>query len=262
MNPIKKHYIRMRYQERVNALKKAGIPVNQKTVYDESIHVGVPVPRFGKEKHTGRRQADHEVNKSAFTIDYIKTGIIGIARFIVRPKGRTVFGSKKNRNRRALSRKQLGMAVSINVIFIIIGSTMLYFGMQMMMRGLSCSGWPSVSGKILKSELLHMRGSTSGSRTSADIEYEYVVNDTWYCSSRVSYGDVSPYSTVKQYPVGAGVAVFFAPNNPKVSVLEAKYNAIDIYILPGLGLLFVVISLSQLISIVIRQNRAVRQSKR
>lgn len=63
MNSIKKHYMRMRYQERVDALKKAGIPVTQKTVYDESIHVGVPVPRFGKEKHTGRRQADHEVNK-------------------------------------------------------------------------------------------------------------------------------------------------------------------------------------------------------
>lgn len=94
MNAIAKHFMRVRFQQRVDALNKAGIPVTQKTVYDESIQVGVPVPRVGADKNHGRRQADHEVSYSKFMMDFVISGLRQMTLAVVRPRRKTVFDNE------------------------------------------------------------------------------------------------------------------------------------------------------------------------
>ena len=94
MNAIAKHFMRVRFQQRVDALKKAGIPVTQKTVYDETIQVGVPVPREGTDKPYGRRQADHEVSYSKFMMDFVISGLRQMTLAAVLPRRKIVFDNE------------------------------------------------------------------------------------------------------------------------------------------------------------------------
>lgn len=76
----------------------------------------------------------------------------------------------------------------------------------------------TVGGKILNSE---RRGSSKSS--AHDIEYQYVVNGYTFVSDTVSYkASGSNYSrrTVRKYPVGKEVTVYYDPSNPRYSVLE------------------------------------------
>jgi hypothetical protein len=91
MNPITKHYMRLRFQKRVEALKKAGISVTQKNVYDENIQVGVPVPRFGDKKHTGRPQHNYAKKRTAFAVEFVITGVAAMFQSLFRRRKKNVF---------------------------------------------------------------------------------------------------------------------------------------------------------------------------
>ncbi|QKX17660.1 DUF3592 domain-containing protein [Microbulbifer sp. YPW1] len=76
----------------------------------------------------------------------------------------------------------------------------------------------SVSGIILKSE------KNRSSKSSAhNVEYQYVVDGYTFVSNTVSYrASGSSYSrrTVRRYPVGEKVTVYYDPRNPRYSVFE------------------------------------------
>ncbi len=88
--------MRLRFQKRVDALKRAGIPVNQKTVYDPSIEVGVPVPAFGTEKHAGRRQSDYAENKLMFMVDFLVSGMLALFKALFSRRRKSVFSDQDN----------------------------------------------------------------------------------------------------------------------------------------------------------------------
>ena len=78
MNPVTKHYMRLRFQKRVAALKRAGIPVTHQNVYSEHVEVGVAVPRFGAAKRSGRRQYNYAESRTRFMIEFVVTGVAAL----------------------------------------------------------------------------------------------------------------------------------------------------------------------------------------
>jgi hypothetical protein len=91
MNPIAKHYMRMRFKKRVEALKMAGIPATHKNVYDKDVEVGVRVPAFGKGKHSGRRQHDYAENRVMFAIEFVTTGVAAFFKSLLHRRSKSVF---------------------------------------------------------------------------------------------------------------------------------------------------------------------------
>ena len=91
MNPIAKHYMRLRFQKRVAALKQAGIAVTHKNVYSEHVQVGDPVPRFGAAKRSGRRQCNYAESRSRFVIEFVVTGVVAALRRLLHPRSKNVF---------------------------------------------------------------------------------------------------------------------------------------------------------------------------
>ncbi len=117
------------------------------------------------------------------------------------------------------------------LIFLIIGLVALAGGYHFYQKSLAAKDWPTVDGKVMTSEISRTR-SRSGRRRrsrnmySADIVYEYSVDNIIYRSERVSFGDYRSSSpahareVVDNYPVGASVRVYFDPENPATAVLE------------------------------------------
>jgi hypothetical protein len=91
MNPVTKHYMRLRFQKRVAALKRAGIAVTHKNVYSEHVEVGVAVPRFGAAKRSGRRQYNYAESRTRFVIEFVVTGIVAVFRRLLHPRSKNVF---------------------------------------------------------------------------------------------------------------------------------------------------------------------------
>ena len=93
--------------------------------------------------------------------------------------------------------------------------------------------WPSVEGVITHSDLIKSRDSDGNDMYSANVQYEYSVENKKYSDSgiRVSDAKTSVKSNVKKtlrkYAVGTTVTVYYDPEFPNTAVLE-----------PGTGFLF------------------------
>lgn len=89
------------------------------------------------------------------------------------------------------------------------------------------AGWLEGRATIKKSEVEVERHRFAGEATKvknlASVSYEYSVGATAFEGDRISLGDAPADrvdETVKRYPVGATVPVFYDPANPEESVLE------------------------------------------
>lgn len=98
------------------------------------------------------------------------------------------------------------------------------------------ASWRSVRGKVLSSRSVARRVGTAKSKSGvgagvdpqlrnfAEVTYEYWVNGKRHASNRVSIGenpgDDEVAETLKRYPVGARVTVFYNPSKPHEAVLE------------------------------------------
>jgi len=101
--------------------------------------------------------------------------------------------------------------------------------------------WQPIKGRIISSEISERRTeSEQGSKfiRSAKVVYQYSVNNKKYTSTRISfwkktYAEIS----IKRYPAGKRVVVYYDPKNPKVSVLD-KGLSIGFYVLAFIMLFF------------------------
>jgi hypothetical protein len=97
--------------------------------------------------------------------------------------------------------------------------------------GQASTSWPSVSGKIVNSELVVGGDSDDTNRYSASIRYVYEVRGARHMGDRVLFyyrwrfegrtndrGSVE--AVVRRYPVGREVPVYYDPRDPSTSVLE------------------------------------------
>ena len=134
------------------------------------------------------------------------------------------------------------------LLFVGVGLILLAVGGYQMYRGRQSTQWPTVTGVITVSELgKHVdRDTDTGSSSttySADISYDYVVDDVAYVNGNVYFGSMqsSDPSTARmvlnRYPVEKRVTVYYNPARPQQAVLEPGI-ALVAWILPALGLIF------------------------
>jgi len=91
------------------------------------------------------------------------------------------------------------------------------------------AAWTEGRARITRSEVVAERhrfaGDTTQEKNKASVAYEFTVGSKTVCGDRISVG-IAPADrvdeTVKRYPVGAEVPVFYDPANPNDCVLERK----------------------------------------
>jgi len=104
-------------------------------------------------------------------------------------------------------------------ILFVIGLGLILYWVFMRKRSAVTPQWPTVQGQIIESRLIETL-DTEGSSWEMRVAYTYQVAGAAYQSRRVSIGPVNLDKTVKRYPVGALVNVFYDPQKPGSAVLE------------------------------------------
>jgi len=126
---------------------------------------------------------------------------------------------------------------AISYLVFTFGVLFLYVGWSTAIKGRASRSWPSVDGKITKSEIKTSRSSGSSSSGSGKsyefiVEYEYSFKGLSYSATRYSYQitynsarQSGPMRLVHQYPVGSMVKVYVDPGYPENAVLLPGLNA-------------------------------------
>lgn len=115
----------------------------------------------------------------------------------------------------------------LGLVFAIVGFVVVYFfGMPIVTKAKASLEWPQVSGVVTASEIQSHRGD-DGTTYSADVTFDYTVNDEKLSGDTVYFGDnvqtssrSTPAKTVRKYPVGKEIQVYYSPESPDESVIE------------------------------------------
>ncbi|MDE0935855.1 MAG: DUF3592 domain-containing protein [Mariniblastus sp.] len=115
----------------------------------------------------------------------------------------------------------------LGLVFAIVGFVVVYFfGMPIVTKAKASLEWPQVSGVVTASEIQSHRGD-DGTTYSADVTFDYTVNDEKLSGDTVYFGDnvqtssrSTPAKTVRKYPVGKEIQVHYSPESPDESVIE------------------------------------------
>lgn len=119
---------------------------------------------------------------------------------------------------------------------LIVGGIDVFFGYKLY-RQVRSTTFPSTSGVIISSEVKHQRGSKGGTTYGVNISYSYEVAGRRYEGNTFRYTTFSSsnsrnaYQTVRNYPPGKTVKVYYNPENPEDSLLSPGINGDDLFIL-------------------------------
>lgn len=121
-------------------------------------------------------------------------------------------------------------------------------------QGIASKNWPNVKGKIIESriekEVWETREGTKVVEV-ARIKYEYEIKGKLLINDKVSLGkNTFADATVKQFPKGKDVTVYYNPKNPQEAVLVqgATWGAFKIVFFIG-GILLALLLIPIVISI-------------
>jgi hypothetical protein len=120
-------------------------------------------------------------------------------------------------------------------VFIVVGLVLLWAGTAEWRRARASASWPTTTGVVEQSYATTVRQARH-----VHIVYSYEVRATSYRSGRVAFGSYSPGAGrrwLRQYPVGASVAVSFDPQDPATSVLEPR-SIEGNWVMPSFGAIF------------------------
>ncbi|MEK6936605.1 MAG: DUF3592 domain-containing protein [Nanoarchaeota archaeon] len=152
------------------------------------------------------------------------------------------------------------------LIFLLVGSLLMYFTYSWILNGIESKNWPAVEGTILSSEFVSSRNSDNKPSYSAEILYEYYIDNEKYLSNSItsSSGQSSSSSPgsaqrlVNEYTVPDKVKVYYNPKNPELSVLEPGFHPIDA--LPfSMGFVFALVGLIGVISTFLGKGKKVKK---
>jgi hypothetical protein len=137
--------------------------------------------------------------------------------------------------------------LTLAILFIMIGTYLLF-------SSKSPTNWPTVEGKIVKSELkFESKGgeNTEIMKCEPAIGFEYTVNSQNIVGSKISFSKkpidrVEAQDIIDAYGVGEKVEVFYNPNDPEMAVLETSSNNVAYYFI-GAGLLVGIIPLIKML---------------
>lgn len=131
------------------------------------------------------------------------------------------------------------------VIFCLVGAGVSVYGSVVLQNAAVSKTWPTASGRILLAQV-DTDTDEDGTTYSADVSYEYFINDQRYQDDTVSFGEYGSgnpkhaQEIVDRYPVGQAVTVYYDPEQPKTAVLEPGVTWSS-YLMLGIGLLFMFI---------------------
>ncbi len=129
------------------------------------------------------------------------------------------------------------------IAFLMLGLWCLALGTSKAIEGLRAQSWPKAQGRIISSRIhsLETQQKIRIARLCFDVDYLYLVGDEVYEGTRVNVGwrcfgsEKRIKDLARKYPSGKEVEVFYNPNNPSVSLLEAGLDW-SIFLLWGVGL--------------------------
>lgn len=129
------------------------------------------------------------------------------------------------------------------LIFVAVGSGILYYGIGQLQLASESATWPSVEGRVVESEVLRKRDSEGSVTYHAEVFYEYRVAGMTYNGNRVAFGDYGSSDPghargiVNRYPADRRVDVHFHPGDPAEAVLETGRQG-QAWFLPLFGSVF------------------------
>ena len=124
-----------------------------------------------------------------------------------------------------------GAICTVTIPILVIGALGYFLhkrNQQSMTYRQSTQTWHNTTGTVLMSSVQWKRTGNSGSTTYPVVVYQYEVNGQRYQSQRIKAGEQflnvriagQAEATVKRYPIGATVTVYYDPKNPAESALE------------------------------------------
>lgn len=130
-------------------------------------------------------------------------------------------------------------SLGAGVLVLIAAVVVIYSALAMVALARASRRWPTIPGRVVRSEIRERR---------AVIRYRYAVEGNEYEGTDVAAGDW-PYRTgrsvarrVQLYPVDAQVTVYYDPRQPHVAVLKPGLR-LDVFYLPMVATVLVLISL-------------------
>ncbi len=144
-----------------------------------------------------------------------------------------------------------GWILFFPLLFLGVGLILFTVGAYQIYHGMESTAWPTVRGVITVAELgkhidRDLDNNSTDTTYSADISYDYLVDDQAYVNGSVHFGSMSSSdpsmarAMLQRYPVGKTVTVFYNPERPQQAVLEPGVAGVA-WVLPALGLLFAVV---------------------
>ncbi len=136
--------------------------------------------------------------------------------------------------------KIAGVALLIGIVFGLFVVVVAPFEMYAKAKA---ETWPSRKGVVTLSYASHKRGSKNILYWSPEICGTYNDNGERFCVTRIRYGGIrfgegeaSAREAVARYPVKREVDVYYSPDNPRLTILEANSPWTQMYTLFGLGI--------------------------
>jgi len=123
---------------------------------------------------------------------------------------------------------------------LIIGPIVAAYGTPNLIDAMRSSGWPSVDGLVVASEVVRTGGGRGSTGYRPRVVYQYEVHGKALEADRVSHGEAIAKTQqhashiVGRYPVGSNVPVFYDPDSPESAALETGFG-IGAVAIPGFG---------------------------
>lgn len=118
----------------------------------------------------------------------------------------------------------------------IVGTFDVFIGHALVRQSLARQ-YPTVVGRVTRSEVTRHSGSKGSSTYGARIEYTYRVGSQEYAGKRVRYGEFNSsdsrwaHATVAAHPVGKEIPVYYTPEDPGDALLMPGVEGSDLMLL-------------------------------
>lgn len=123
------------------------------------------------------------------------------------------------------------MKLAVFILFILIGLVISYFTYSLLINSFESKNWPKKEGVILSSEFVSSIDSDKKPIYTAEILYEYYIENIKYVGNSVTVGGLTYTSNpnyaqllINKYQKNTKVEVFYNPKNPEQAVLEPGFN--------------------------------------
>jgi len=146
-------------------------------------------------------------------------------------------------------------------IFLLVGAGLTFWGWNILQNARASASWPTADGIVTRSQVSHSTDAEGGDSYQPQVTYKYSANNSTYENNTIKFGENSYSSRRKadeiaaNYPIGKSVAVYYDPEKPDRSVLEPGVSA-GSYIVIGIGVFFILITLITVPIIFFLRNRA------